>query len=257
MGQGSARIFNILSIVFIVLTILFVLFVIAQLVAPPPVRVAQVLPTVASIPTDVPTNTPRPTLPPTFTLTPTETLTPTATQTETPTLAPSPTITETPGPTPTPTITPTPTVTETATLIPTSDAPTITSPPPYVFGLDGEQVIYTTNFINSAGCSWQGVTGNVFDQNNAPLPGIVVHVFNAPGSPQVDQRVRSGSNSLVGEGSGWEVGVGNTPSPSTFFVQLETEVGTIVSDRVQVVFPGTCDQNQAIVNFIQVRPIGS
>ncbi len=259
MGQGNARIFNFLSIFFLVLTVLFVLWVISRLVGPPPAQQVIVVPTIAVLPTDAPTNTTQPTFPPTFTLTPTDTLSPTPappTNTETPTPAPSTTITDTPGPTDTPTITPTPTVTETPVPPPTSDAPTITSPPPFLFAVDTNQVIFTTNYVTSGGCTWQGVTGNIFDENRAPLLGIIVHVFADAANPGIDTRVQSGSNNLLGA-SGWEVGVGNSPAPTTYYVELETQFGTPVSDRIRVTFPGTCDQNQAIINFIQVRPIGA
>jgi hypothetical protein len=39
-----------------------------------------------------------------------------------------------------------------------------------------------------------------------------------------------------------------------YYVELQSQGGTIISDTVQVTFPGGCDGNLAIVNFEQTRP---
>lgn len=119
---------------------------------------------------------------------------------------------------------------------------------PFPFALR-ESVTLVQNMMNSAGCLWQGIGGQVFDTNNAPLTGISVHVFG----PGVDQFVVSGSNTLYGL-SGFEVRVGNVTSLSTFIVELQSAAGTVISDQVRIDFPASCQQNLALVNFRQSRP---
>jgi hypothetical protein len=255
MGSGSARIFNIISLVFVLLTVAALIFVVARL-ASPPVNSGVVIqvPTAIVLPSITPSFTPSVTLPPTFTPTGTETPTPTASVPPTASQAPSATITETAGPTDTPSITPTPSVSPTFTPSASPTGPTPTSPPtlnPFLFDLRDSQVIYTQNFAApAAGCLWQGVGGTVAGFDGNPLAGFRVHVFG----PQVDQTVESGSNTLYGQGSGWEVPVGNQINAQTYFVELQSPQGTIVSPRIQVTFPSDCARNLALVNFYQTRP---
>lgn len=214
------------------------------------------LPTALVLPTFTPSNTPQPTSTPTDTLTPTITLSPTTTPTETLTPTASPTITETQGPTSTPSTTPTPeaSFTPTPTASPTGPTatftPSPTSPSPFPFDLRENQVIFTQNFANTAGCAWQGIGGQVFDLAGNPLPGLQVHVFGS----DIDRFVQSGQNTLYGV-AGWEQQVGNVISTNTYFVELQTAQGTVVSPSVQVTFPNDCARNLALVNFIQTRPL--
>jgi hypothetical protein len=41
---------------------------------------------------------------------------------------------------------------------------------------------------------------------------------------------------------------------NTYFVELISNSGTVVSPAVQVSFPNNCAQNLALVNFEQTRP---
>jgi hypothetical protein len=254
MGRGNT--YNLITIVFLVLTVLVVLYVIVRLLGPAPEssEEAVILPTQRILPSFTPTNIPPPTLPPTFTYTPTDTGTPTDSPTPTPTITLSPTITDTPGPTLTPSDTPTPAATDTFTPTFTPTGPTDTFTPtvsPFLFDLRDGQVILTKNSYNSAGCAWEAVAGQVYDQNGVEkttASGLQVHVF----SNNFDRRQQVGSNTIYGM-SGWEVPVDNKINNLTYFVQLETSVGTVVSDRIQVTFPSNCDQNVALVRFIQTR----
>lgn len=253
--MGRSNLFNVVSLVFLVLTFGMVLFVIIKFVSPAPVKVEGAVATVAVFPTLTPSNTPRPTLPPTFTDTPLPSNTPTDTATATLTPSPSPTITDTPGPTDTPSITPTPpdTATFTPTWTPTGPTPTFTpSPNPFPFNLKDNQVIFTKNTYNTAGCAWEAVAGRVFDKNGVDLPpssGYQVHVFNT----SFDLRRSVGSNSLYGGQSGWEVNVDNKINNQTYLVELETPQGTVVSPRITVTFPSDCERNVALVYFYQQR----
>jgi hypothetical protein len=251
--ERNAGLYNIISIIFVVLTIVAILVVVIRFAQGPAVRSSDLtpLPEVLSLPTLPPTFTPTRTLPPTFTLTPTTTLTPTPTFTPTftPTIIPSITISATITDTLLPSDTFTPSVVPSNTPTDTPTGPSATAPSPFLFDLrDGQGVVYTANFANTAGCAWQGIGGQVFDINAAPLNGLGLHVFGN----NIDTIVQSGTNSLYG-GGGWEVPVDNKINNGTYFVELQSAVGTVISPRITVTFPGSCDQNLAMVYFKQVR----
>jgi hypothetical protein len=252
MGQGNARIFNFISLIFLALTII-VIIAVALRVAGPAVTPQTVgeLPTPFILPTLTPSNTAPPTLPPTFTSTPTNTQTPTDTLSPTPTITTSATITETPRATDTPSLTPTPSISPSPTPTETPTGPTPTLAPtvsPFLFDLREGQIIFTTNFANSAGCAWQGIGGQVLDQAGAAFNGLRLHIFGG----EIDRRVDSGSNSLYGPG-GWEQPIDNKINPNTYYVELESQAGTVISPRITVTFPSDCTKNLALVNFVQVR----
>jgi hypothetical protein len=246
-------IFNIVTIIFLVLSVLWIVFVVSQLLGPPPeVTEAAALPTAVILPTLTPSSTPTETPVPSWTPTPTDTLTPTTTPTLTSTAPPTATITDTPGPTDTPTLTLTPAATDTPEPTPTPEGPTPTLEPtlsPFPFDLRNNEIQFIPAF-NGAQCAWQGMGGQVLDLNGQGLSGLRIHVFG----PDVDRYVESGSNTLYGPG-GWEQPVANAINGNTYFVELETAGGTVVSPRVQVTFPSDCGGNLALINFIQTRPL--
>ena len=254
MRQGSSRIYNLISLIFLGLTVLVIVLVVMRLAGPPmtPQTVAD-LPTPIVLPTLTPSFTPSLTQPPTFTFTPTDTLTPVDTDTPTPTITVSATITDTPAPTFTPSDTPTPSISPTFTPSATPTGPTETPLPtlsPFLYDLRENQVIFTQNFANAAGCAWQGIGGQVFDINGTPQNGLRIHVF----SPEFGERVvDSGSNTLYGAG-GWEQPVDNKINMLTYYVELRSPAGTTISPRITVTFPSDCARNLALVNFVQVRP---
>ncbi len=252
MGRGNARTFNIISIIFLLLSIVVIIIVVSRLVGPP--ATAQdvgSLPTPMELPSVTPSFTPLPTLPATFTPTPTNTLTPTDTLSPTPSVTTSPTITDTPAATSTPSLTPTPANSDTPVPTETPTGPTPTLEPslsPFLFDLREGNVIFTSNFANTAGCAWQGIGGQVFDLGGAPMDGLRLHVFGG----DIDRRVDSGSNSLYGA-AGWEMPVDNKITANTYYVELESQGGTVISPRITVTFPSDCTKNLALVNFVQVR----
>jgi hypothetical protein len=258
MGSGNNRIFNIISLVFVVLSVGWILYSVFSLMRPAPVDPNRLLiaPTEAVLPTLTPSPF-IPTLPPTFTPTPTNTETPSPTSTETPVPSPSSTITDTPAPTLTPSITPTPSVSPTFTPQPTSTGPTATvptPPSPYQFELFNNTVEFRPNFAApSAGCLWQGIGGRVrgLDGNEVAPGTFTVRVVDSTNT--FFQTVQVGSNTQYGSLSGWEVRVADQINTNTYFVTLFTQLGTQVSDSIQVTFPSNCDQNLAFLDIVRVR----
>jgi hypothetical protein len=180
-----------------------------------------------------------PTTGPTATGTATPTITATATVTAMPTVTDTPTPTDTPvGPTATDTPLPTGTSRPTATR----------TPPPFPYVLRNDEVIYTANFANTAGCDWSGIAGLVYDQNGQHQLAVTVHVTG----PNLDETRVSGSKTEYG-GSGWEVYITNKPVDGLYTVQLLDSTGKPISDKVSVQMVPDCKSNLAMVVFDEVK----
>lgn len=241
---------NIVSIVFLVLTVLAIaIFGILLIQAP---VVEEALPEIAVIPTITNTVPPSPTrtpLPATFT----PTTAPSETPSHTPTVQPS--ITALPSATPTATITATLPATLTPSMTPTptvTAGPTATAPPALPFLPEGD-VVFTSNTFNTQGCAWQSIGGQVLNLDGRAYNGTLnAHVYN---NARDYGRVQTGTNSFFGI-SGFEVPLETAPSANTYFIELETTSGTVVSTPIQVSFPGNCEGNVAQVTFKLARPLG-
>ena len=161
-----------------------------------------------------------------------------------------------------PTMTITPTSSDfgpTMTTTPTSSGfgPTVTvTPPPFSTSSAGtlpfvqiEEVAYTENFVNDAGCDWQGIAGVVVDMRGTPVAGDFYVRITTSGEVY---RVPVTNNSVFGQG-GWEQKLADTPAFAQVSVQLTDVIGNPLSTSVSVTFPGTCEDNLAVVYFMQQR----
>ena len=268
----SAGLYNAVTLIFLLLTLVVLVVVLGMIGKFIPVPdtlkpAVSVVPTFAITPTDtstpIPTETPVPSPTPSVTSTPsplppTSTPLPTETATDTPTITLTPTITFTPTPTPTFTNTPRPTRTPTKTRTPTrTPKPSATGPTPtrvgdFPFKVQPNTPQLTTNFANPGlGCNYQGIAGQTFGMNSEPLTGIQVVISSAIG---FNQTTISGSNPAFGQ-AGWQVQVDTKPNNMVYTVELRTAQGVPVSDKVPVGFPGACDRNLAVINFILSRPM--
>jgi hypothetical protein len=271
MGQGAKFFFNCVTWVFLGLTVLLLIAFYAiitdrmesPLLAPPK---TEILPTEAMFgtPTPKPSWTPSETPLPTRSFTPTFTPTLTLTPTDTPTL--TPTVTDTPGPTSsftpsptktlvpptaTPTKTPTPTASLTPTVTPSPTGPTATpvkTLSPYPFMVQPSSLMLRENYANSAGCKWQGIAGQVTTDRGEPVTGVEVRVT---GEDIGELSTLSGTNEIYGP-AGWEIVLGDKTNSKRYQVALWS--GDVqISPTVEIVFPNSCQQNLATVNFIQTR----
>ena len=257
MGDSSGRIYNIISVVFLLLTIVVIVLGITRFLQPiPGATNVVVVPKAMVLPTLTVTLTPSSTLPATWTPTPTQTETPFPTETIAPsmtaslTITPTLTLTPTLAPTMTPSLTPTVTLTDTPSASVTPLGTNTPEPSPFPFRLRNNQVAFTSNFANTAGCQWQGFGGAAFDLAGSPLNGIRVHIYDGQ---TVELYTASGTNTLYGPG-GWEMQVATGINAQTYFIELQSVDGTVISPTVQVTFPGSCEGNLAVVNFEQTRP---
>lgn len=255
------RIYNTISLIFTLLTLVVIAGVLVVFATTEPQNVVAVLPTLLPTFTPVtPTETLTPsetTLPPTYTHTATVTLTYTPSNTPTVTATPTATITDTPAPTLTPSLTFTPSISPTLTpsYTPTGPTPTPTlTEIPYPFKLRESPPRIVQNFANSAGCNWQGIGGQVlsFDGSDYRNSNLVVRAFKSS-SEALDRTAKIGSNTLYGN-TGWEIALETGITDDVYFVQLETINGSKISPTYQIKFPASCDQNVAVLNFIQTRP---
>jgi hypothetical protein len=265
MGQSSSNeVLNFISVFFIALSALVCalsLMISGDVIPAGPLEPATdvAAPTVRPWETFTPTDTLEPTeeAPPTSTFTVTPTWTGLPTNTFTPTMSPTPTDTPLPSATftlsPTWTFTPSPTETPTQTPPPTATiqaAPNQPNNPPggTSFTVPPSFPIYRDAFAHP-GCEWQGIGGQI-NGPNGPLPGITVRV-TLPDNTTLTSV--SGTAPSYGQ-SGYEIQVGNAPAPGAYQVQVVAADGTTpLSGPLTVQFTGTCEQNLALVNFIQLQ----
>ncbi len=264
MNRAANAFFNLVTLLFFLATILVIAVVIsiAGDTMEPPIFAPEedeTLPTQVVILSPTPKPSWTPSLTPTATPTDLPTETPTATPTATATVTLTPTVTRTPTITPTftlsptntlipPTATPTATATPTPTVTPIGPTPTPTTEFPFI--VQPDSLILRANFANAAGCNWQGIAGQVTTTGGDPVIGVQVRVNGT----DIEQRTTlTGTNTFYGP-SGWEVVLGNQPRTGLYTVELWAN-GTRVSPVVEIVFPGSCQQNLATVNFIQTRPL--
>ena len=108
--------------------------------------------------------------------------------------------------------------------------------------------------MNSAGCAWQGIGGSVLGLDGQEITSIYqIRVYGAG----FDGVAQTGSNSLYGQLSGWEIPIDTTVSPRSYLIQVESRYNVPLSQAYAVTFPGDCNSNLAIARFIQTSQIGS
>jgi hypothetical protein len=175
-------------------------------------------------------------LPPTWT--PTTTFTPTDTQTP----EPSATLFDTPTPI---TITPSPTASAT--------------PPPggYPFEVrTGNPKAIPNIYHPELGCNWMGVGGQVLDLSNAPVIGLIIRLGGGLPGVDIPENMISLTGLALSYGrSGYEFKLADKPinSRGTLWLQLLSQAGGPLSEKVPFYTYDNCEQNLIIVDFIQVR----
>lgn len=145
--------------------------------------------------------------------------------------------------------------TATPSNTPTPDVPTPTASPENAnlpFAVVGD-VLYTEN-TNDQACNWSSIAGTVTDTNGRALNNFGIQIVDVEDPQRLNERVFSGSALTFGDG-GFELNLGSAPRLAQYSVQLFSPAGVPVSDVFYVVTSEACDQNVAIVSFVQVRPV--
>lgn len=261
MGQrssgGANDVYNMVSIFFVAMAgfvCLIALLITGEILPAGPLEPATDVPEPTSIGeiTATPTDTPEPSATPRDTAEPgaSPTWTPFPTQTSTATITPSntpiPSATATFTQTAIPSDTPTPTLGPTDTPLPTVPAPTLGPPAVLQYNL---QAMFIRDAFTHPDCDWQGVAGNITTSSGQPVPNIWVRVVGS----NFDEFVISGSTQAYGTLGGYEIQTNNAPTPATYQIQLYgADQVTALSNAVPINMDGTCTQNLAVVNFVQI-----
>lgn len=187
---------------------------------------------------------------------------PTSTPTLLPTQTPEPTNTPQP-PTSTATLTNTPTAVNTAFVIilptesviaPTPDKNATISP--FTFSVQSGGPITTSSSVNQpeVGCKWLGIGGNVVDLQGAPIVGLRVQLYGYLKGRTKEIGSLTGTVNRYGAG-GYEIILSDTPvnTKHTMWIQLYSQSGGVLSDKVYFDTFAGCDENLTIISFKQVR----
>lgn len=117
------------------------------------------------------------------------------------------------------------------------------------FNLQSVEPLYTTNFVHpEAGCDWMGVAGQIFDEDQQPVDGLVIVVEGVTNNSMVELLGYSGLAEAYGPG-GYELVLSNVNGPGIFWIQLFGEDGKPLSEIYSFQMDGTCEQNLAVINF--------
>ncbi|MDX2075023.1 MAG: hypothetical protein SFZ02_01220 [bacterium] len=127
------------------------------------------------------------------------------------------------------------------------DTPTGDKP----FMISNAGVLYIPN-ANGRDCNWSSIAGTVTGLNNEPLDGYAVQIVDIEEPTRLNVVVNSGSSLNLGAG-GFELALGSTPRIRSYRIQLFDSSNTPVSEPFQIITREECDQNVAVVNFVQVR----
>ncbi len=253
---------NAITLIFLVLTGLVIIYV-AILLANPyvpinpfPPRTPLPVYVVATADPNRPTDTPPPTkLPETPRL---STAAPTITPTPTATSSPLPTATQIiaspprlPSATP---VLPTPTLisgggaaaaVEGVFTPPPSGDPAQYTPSAFPFTVYEDAVTYIAN-PNDQGCRWASIAGSATDLEGQPISGLAVHVVGEG----IDEIRFTGTALTYGPG-GFEIFLNGAPLQGEYVVQLLSQTGSPISEEFTVETSPVCEENVAIVNFVQ------
>lgn len=99
---------------------------------------------------------------------------------------------------------------------------------------------------NGDGCAWMSIAGQIFDLDGNPLTGVGVQV-RGEGFEQFEW---AGSSTRFGP-SGYEVFLNTTPYVANWTIQLLNYNVMPLSDPIPVQSSSSCEQNVAVVNFVQ------
>jgi hypothetical protein len=143
-----------------------------------------------------------------------------------------------------------------ATLVPTSIPATATAEAVYPYIVQPGSPALVPNFVNpTAGCSWQGIAGQVFDADGTAVKNLVVKVGGVWNGTTINLLGMTGTAPAYGEG-GFEVVLGTKAvnSTNTVWVQIFDLSNKAVSDKVNVSTSSDCSKNLTLINFKEAVP---
>ena len=97
------------------------------------------------------------------------------------------------------------------------------------------------------------IGGQVWDLQDAPITGLVVHLSGSYGGASVDLDAETGSAPIYGL-SGYEFALENKQiAEDQLFIELRNIEGELLSEPTFLTISPECDSNLIIVNYKQVR----
>lgn len=140
---------------------------------------------------------------------------------------------------------------------PTPPTPTLASVPPtltpqaFPFALLPGAPLFSPAFLHAdPPCAWMGAAGQVFGLDGKPISGLTVRINGTAGEQSVDASGLTGAASGYGPG-GYEIQLADQPAPGLFWIELRDSQGQILSQPVSFQISGRCEQNLAVINFVQ------
>ncbi len=116
---------------------------------------------------------------------------------------------------------------------------------PFPFTIYQDAVTYIAN-PNDQGCRWASIAGSVTDLAGEPVAGLAVHVVGGG----IDEIRFTGTAPTYGAG-GFEIFLNGAPLRGEYAVQLLSQTGAPISEEFTVETSPVCEENVAIVNFVQ------
>ena len=113
---------------------------------------------------------------------------------------------------------------------------------------------YLANFnYLEKGCAWQGVAGQVFGTDKAPVKFLIVKVFGTWNGLEVEKYAVTGMLSAKDYGKGgYEISLGDVAVDSTapLFIQLFDSDMTPLSEPFQFITKAKCNRNLVLISFV-------
>lgn len=116
---------------------------------------------------------------------------------------------------------------------------------PFPFTVNGAGAIYVAN-PNDQGCRWASIAGTVVDLAGEEVPGLAIHVVGEG----IDEIRFTGTALTYGVG-GYEVFLNGAPLAGEYVMQLLSQTGAPISAEFSLLTIPTCEENVALVNFVQ------
>jgi hypothetical protein len=124
------------------------------------------------------------------------------------------------------------------------------------FGLQSGTPAVLANFLNSDGCNYMGVGGQVFKLNGDAITGLVVEITGILGGKNVLFLALTGSAQNLGPG-GYEMKLGTQPvaSNGTLKIQVFDLNGIPQTPLIPINTYTDCTKNFILVNFSERFPV--
>lgn len=122
----------------------------------------------------------------------------------------------------------------------------------FSYVMQRDNPVYMQNWVNSLGCAWLGIAGQVFDLSGRPVVGLTVHVVGGG----VDETDVTGAHLMYGPG-GYELQLADhvMTTTNTYQLQVLSSGGQALSDWYAIPTFQDCSKNLILVNFISVLPV--